>query len=402
MTSPAKESDEVPILAVVPLESDPRVLVLTYRADWHGLSGYQFLEVVKKFRDGCDSGESPLPAGVIGAVFDARASGLEIRQEIHFSALLSLWKFFAGHRILFAISGPSESVIAICEMMRAWFFPLTDSLAEAAALCDQLGRALEDKDADSLQRIFGSHREAFLGRNGLTPSSREIPLRALADSYLREWGKRPVIAVEGEASCLIDQAATYVFADRPNAVLTRLIIAAKESSVLLEGSRLELPNLEEITVLQNASLAIFDSIAAKLVAPKLREVEFEALENVEFPQSLGLLKSVAVVSFKGCSLSDGGSFPSLNATELHFWRSTLPRMSDGIKNAHSLQKLTFLDCETASFDPKILSLPNLKEVVIPFECPTSPELLKAIAEFRARGGRLTQDLPPDPFGRDCH
>jgi len=397
----AAAGDETAALEIVPFEADPRVLVLTYAADWHGQSGDLFWEAVKGFRSRCNSGEAPLPAGVIGAVFDAHASGMDIRVEIQFSAILALWKFFTQRRITFVISGPSESVINIFEFMRIWFIPIADSIAEAAGLCGQIGRALEDKDSESLERILGSHREAFLGRNGRTPSSREIPLSALADGYLREWGKRPVIAVEGEASCLIDQAATYVFADKPNPALTRLIISAKESSVLLEGSRLELPNLEEITVLQNASLAIFASIAAKLVAPKLRQVEFEALENVEFPQSLGLLKSASVVAFNGCSISDGGSFPSWNATELHFWRSKLPRIPDGIQNAHSLQTLTFLDCEIASFDPKILFLPNLKDVLIPFEIPTSPELLKAIAGFRARGGRLTQGPPPDLFGRDC-
>jgi len=213
--------------------------------------------------------------------------------------------------------------------------------------------------------------------------------------------ERPVIVVMGESFCFIDQAATYVFPDKPNPALTSLEISAKDSSVLLEGSRLELPNLYKISVSENASLAIFASIAAKLVAPELSLVKFHALENVEFSQSLGLLKSLHVVSFEDCSMLDGGSFPSLDLTGLYFERSTVVGIPDGILNAHSLKSLLFLGCKIDSFDPKILSLPNLRMVCIPFKFPTSPEFWKAVEEFAARGGCLAQELPPDEIEGDC-
>lgn len=193
--------DETVALEIVPFEADPRVLVLTYDADWRSVNtGSQFSHSVRRFRDRCNSGEAPLPTGVIGAVFDAHASGWKIRMEDQFSPILALWKFFHQCRIPLVISGPSESVISTFALERIWSIPFADSTEQAAGMCGQMERALGDKDAESLQRILGRGTETILGRTECTPSSREFRLSALADFYLREWGKRPVIAVEGLSS----------------------------------------------------------------------------------------------------------------------------------------------------------------------------------------------------------
>ena len=186
MTSPTKDPGETPVLTISPFESDPRILVLTYPADWNsGATGSQFFQAVKQLRDRCNSGDEPLPPNLIGAVFDAHASGWEIRTEDQFSPIFGLIKIFHEQRIPFAISGSNETVINLFMLMRCGFLLLADSLAEAAGLCDQIGRAIRDKDAESIQQIWGEHRNAFMGRNGRHAPTREVPLSAISDMYLR-------------------------------------------------------------------------------------------------------------------------------------------------------------------------------------------------------------------------
>ena len=183
--------DEAPVLTIIPFESDSRILVLTYAADWH--SEGQFCNVSKQFRDQWSPQNEALFGKSTGAVFDALASGYEIFREDQFSGLLFFWSLFLKHRIPFAISGASESVLSIIEMMRVPFL-LADSLAAAAGICNEIGPSMRNKDEESFQRIWVEHMATFRGRNG-----RIAPRREASPAQIAEWYLRPRMGEGGSS-----------------------------------------------------------------------------------------------------------------------------------------------------------------------------------------------------------
>ena len=201
----------------------------------------------------------------------------------------------------------------------------------------------------------------------------------------------PRIEVGDASVCWIEKAAAYVFPDKTLPAMSTLYIVADGSSVRIEGNQFDLPNLEEIHVFGNASLPVFGDIAAKLVAPSLRIVEFLHIENVPFPEAVGLIKSHNI-SFLQCSILNG-PFPKIEAEELHFSRTKVAGIPDEIQISTSLQEIMFDHCELRCLTPKVFALPKLEELWIPHEYAPTPELLVAEAEFKSRGGIITRDFP---------
>jgi len=199
------------------------------------------------------------------------------------------------------------------------------------------------------------------------------------------------IEVGDSSGCCIEKAAAYIFPDKAHPAMTSLYIAAHGSSILIEGHQLDLPNLEEIHIFGNASLPVFDDIAAKLVAPSLRIVEFLHIGNVPFPGSVGRIKS-RHISFLSCSLLDG-PFPKIDAEELHFAHTKVAGIPNEIQISTSLQEIMFHHCELGYLTSKVFALPKLEKLWIPHEYAPTPELLVAEAEFKSRGGIITRDFP---------
>ena len=188
MISRTKDPGEAAVLTMLPFESDPKIIVLTYPV-WCSEVGEPFFSAFRQIAKRWDSGEIPPPSQLDGAVFDAKASGLEFRTDAHLSVMILMLKLFLGRQTPFAISGASESVINLFSLMGCSFFLLADSLAEAAGICSVIGPSIRSRDEEAFQRIWVEHMAAFYGRNGRTAPRREMPPAKVAGLYLRSQAK---------------------------------------------------------------------------------------------------------------------------------------------------------------------------------------------------------------------